>query len=652
MAGMSVDGQLAREGPPEAERDERLGHAEVLTEIGELFQAEAQVARILEERPEDVAALDLLGKIKHIRGELSRAIACWAQVNAKSSHNQPALMRLSSILQLARDAGLAKEFLVLGPFQLWRKPAAHLALEEVFRIFLAGRPDEARERCKSLADKYRGEDADLYRLAVMADAWVAELSGELDAARDVLEKLGEERGFETDADRILALARLYEQIGAQELLEKAAQIYRHFDRGSPKVAILGRLAVLCRKLGQSAEADRYEERFLELFRRRMHRPMLADAARAATGSYVPLYKLTRVRFPRSGKEPEAEGRQLAIELALSGDHDRARERLEESRDLLDLKYRADLAVLDGHRREAVDLYLESLEADPEDLTVLEWLLGDYAVSGAFRVADYFRRPEVAAHALRALQGARSRSPLRPSLWRQVAALHGILGETEEAARCSERAAALEEVALRDRWSVGRVLAAAVYHFVGKPKGLIHEVWAARKPAEPGRGGFLEEILGNLTPDMTQAVRNTFLSVREYARAKWPQQTRDILDYTYAYKVTKEDEPSGGLSAGLPSALAFLSVFLNRSVPQGIASTGALVADAHDVLVIGAVGEPEYKVRGAYNRNLQTAILPEANRAELEASPLVPRAICSEIVRYAASLDDAVVLTFGPDVWIE
>jgi len=117
-------------------------------------------------------------------------------------------------------------------------------------------------------------------------------------------------------------------------------------------------------------------------------------------------------------------------------------------------------------------------------------------------------------------------------------------------------------------------------------------------------------------------------------------------------VASEDEPSGGLSAGLPSALAFLSVFLNRSVPQGIASTGALVADAHDVLVIGAVGEPEYKVRGAYNRNLQTVILPEANRAELETSPLVPRAVSSEIVRYAASLDDAVVLTFGPDVWIE
>ena len=652
MAVMSQDGQLAREGRPEAEPDERLGHAEVLTEIGELFQAETTVARLLEERPEDLAALDLLGKIKHIRGELSRAIACWAQVNAKSSHNQPALMRLSSILQLARDAERSREFLVLGPFQLWRKPAAHLALEEVFHIFLAGRPDEARERCRTLTDKYRGDDLDLYRLAVMADAWIAELSGDFDAARDVLEKLGEERGFETDPDRILALARLYEQIGTQELLEKAAQIYRHFDRGWPKVSVIGRLAALYRRLGKSAEAERCEERFLELFRRRMHRPTLAMAARAAAVRYIPLYKLGRVRFPRSPGAADASGRELAIGMALTGDHERAGERLAESPDLLDLKYRADLAVLDGHRREAVGMYLESLEKDPEDVTVLEWLLGEYALTGAARVADYFRRPEVAAHALRALQAARSASPLRPSVWRQVAALHRILGQIEEAARCTERAEALEDVAIRDRWTVGRTLAAAVYHFVGKPKGLIHEVWAARKPAEPGRGGFLEEILGNLTPDMTQAVRNTFLSVREYARAKWPAQTRDLLDYSYAYKVTKEDEPSGGLSAGLPSALAFLSVFLNRSVPQGIASSGALVADAHDVLVVGPVGEPEFKVRGAYNRNLQIVILPEANRAELERSPLVPSAICSEIVRYASSLDDAVVLTFGQDVWIE
>jgi ATP-dependent Lon protease len=152
--------------------------------------------------------------------------------------------------------------------------------------------------------------------------------------------------------------------------------------------------------------------------------------------------------------------------------------------------------------------------------------------------------------------------------------------------------------------------------------------------------------------MTQAVRNTFLSVREYARAKWPQQTRDILDHTYTYKVTKEDEPSGGLSAGLPTALAFLSVFLDRPIPQDVASSGVLVTDSHDVMVLHAVGEPEYKARGAYNRNLDRLILPVGNRKDLARSPLVPPAVCAEIVRYASDLDEAVALIFGEDVFVE
>ncbi|HTS02492.1 MAG TPA: S16 family serine protease, partial [Thermoanaerobaculia bacterium] len=263
----------------------------------------------------------------------------------------------------------------------------------------------------------------------------------------------------------------------------------------------------------------------------------------------------------------------------------------------------------------------------------------------------FRRPENARAARERLDAALHAAPLRPSLWRQVAALHAVFDETAEVERCARRAAALEEAAEGARHPVGRVLAAAVYHFAGKPRGLVHEVWAARRPAERGRAGFLEEILGNLTPEMTQTVRNTFLSVREYARAKWPERTRDILDYGYTYKVTKEDEPSGGISAGLPSALAFLSVFLDRPVPQTIASTGALVADAHDVLVVRPIGEPEYKVRGAYNRNLAKILLPAGNRRDLEGSALVPAEICREIVSFVADLDEAVVHAFGTDVWI-
>ena len=59
----------------------------------------------------------------------------------------------------------------------------------------------------------------------------------------------------------------------------------------------------------------------------------------------------------------------------------------------------------------------------------------------------------------------------------------------------------------------------------------------------------------------------------------------------------------------------------------------------------------FQFRGAYNRNLRRVILPEGNRADLETNPLVPAPVCREVVRYAATLDDAVVLAFGDDVWI-
>ena len=650
---MSTDPRAEAVGVEEAASpDDRIRYARILVEIGELYDAEIEVAHVLDERPEDLVALDLLAKIRHIRGQLSAAIACWAQVHAKSPSNLTSNVRLNSMLQLARESERAPgQFLVLGPFQLWRKPAAHLELEEMFRLFLARRPEEARQRCDELAKKYRGKDQDLYKLAVLANAWVAELTGDFEEARSVLENLGNERGFETDGDRIVALARIYERIGSRELLEKAVQIYKHFERSFERVSVVGHLAAIYRRLGKESEAEEYELRFLRIFRTRMHNPPLADVLRIAARRYIPLEKLSKVRLADTDSLPDPEPRERAIGLFLSGDSARARELLAAGTEAMDLKYRADLAVLEGRREDAADLYLQSLAADPDDIRVVEWLLQEYATSRSRRTAKYFRQDPVADRVLGRLDSILHASPLRASVWSQMAALNKILGRDEEAERCARRAETLREAAASGKSAVGRVLADSVYHFVGRSKGLIHEIWATRRPAQPGRGGFLEEILGNLTPDFLQAVRNTFLSVREYARAKWPIETQDILDYSYTYKVTKEDEASGGLSAGLPTALAFLSVFLDRPVPQDMASSGILIADSHDNQVLRAIGEPEYKVRGAYNRNLQKVILPEANRRDLEGNPLVPDAICAEIVRYAATLDDAVVLTFGPDAWM-
>jgi ATP-dependent Lon protease len=141
-----------------------------------------------------------------------------------------------------------------------------------------------------------------------------------------------------------------------------------------------------------------------------------------------------------------------------------------------------------------------------------------------------------------------------------------------------------------------------------------------------------------------------VSVREYVRSKFPDLTVDLGDYTYVYKLPKEDEPSGGLSAGLPSALAFLSTFLQRPIASTIASSGALICDAHDVITIGRIGEAEHKVKAAYHGNLRSLILPLTNRADIDRSTLIPPTIARDLVCYAADLDEAAKLAFGVDVF--
>jgi hypothetical protein len=215
-------------------------------------------------------------------------------------------------------------------------------------------------------------------------------------------------------------------------------------------------------------------------------------------------------------------------------------------------------------------------------------------------------------------------------------------------RTASRRAEVNEAAYRRKMRpVGRVLAAAVYQFIGKQKGLIHEVWAEREIARPGFGGTLptDQILGNVSDDLRRTVQSIFLSVREYARTKFPHLIEDLDDYTYRYKMTKEDETSHGVSAGLPTALAFLSVFIQQPVPQDLAATGMIVTDAHDVLCVRAIAHSEHKVKAACNRNLRMIILPAENRREVEANPRLPKSVVDEVVRYVADLDEAVRQVF-------
>src|SRR5438105_7986399 len=125
-------------------RSERLRRATVLTEMGELREAEADAAQVLEQFPDDLEALSLFAKLKHVRGELSLAVGCAAQIHARNpGPGEVARMHLETLLHLAQDPERgAGEFLAVGQFQLVQKPAAYLALESTFQHYVQRRPHD------------------------------------------------------------------------------------------------------------------------------------------------------------------------------------------------------------------------------------------------------------------------------------------------------------------------------------------------------------------------------------------------------------------------------------------------------------------------------------------------------------------------------
>src|SRR5688572_12698583 len=123
--------------PSERKLDVCLLDAKVLVAMGDLHEAEPEVAECLEEVPDDLTALNLFAKIKHMKGELSQAVACWAQLHARSPHNELALMCLASILQMAKDPERhAADFLALGQPPLARRPTVQIELADAFRQLL------------------------------------------------------------------------------------------------------------------------------------------------------------------------------------------------------------------------------------------------------------------------------------------------------------------------------------------------------------------------------------------------------------------------------------------------------------------------------------------------------------------------------------
>jgi hypothetical protein len=565
--------------------------ARVLVALGQTAAAEDIVVTKLDEAPDELTLLSLLAKIKHLRGELGQAIALWAAIHSRSRHADVALAQLTALRRLAEDPERAAgEFIALADGSLVKKHVAQIELERAFRLLRDGRVSEAEAVCDVVARRHGRRDRDVYKLAVLARAWVRELTGNLAGARAALEALGKERGFETDTDRLLFLVRVCEKLGGPDDVKAAIKVWQYLEKNFEKVSVLAHLSRLHRLVRDHASAAEYGRAYLVAFRRRMHRPTFAEVVQAATMRYLPIAGLRALQTVEGEPEPPPRG-PLAegVAEALKGDAERAARILRDAGSL-GIAYMGDLDLAKGSVAKATELWATAIEANEGDIDVgLIAQLCDHD-SGEMLRRLCQRGPWLDV-ALAAMIEAARREPREPAPWRRLASLEEAAGLLSEAERHAAKAAALEQAG-PERRRPGRVLAAAVYRFVGKAKGLIHELWADRLPVEHGRGGMLDatQLHGNLTQEFVDAVRSTFVTTRQYVMAKFPHLTRDIDDYRYLFKVTKEDEPSGGLSAGLPTAVAFASVFLSKPVPEDVALTGAVVTDAHDVVAVGNVGD--------------------------------------------------------------
>src|SRR5262249_11820860 len=149
----------------------------------------------------------------------------------------------------------------------------------------------------------------------------------------------------------------------------------------------------------------------------------------------------------------------------------------------------------------------------------------------------------------------------------------------------------------------------------------------------------------VSPDLRAYAVNVFYSVKAYATAHYPHRMKSADEMRFVLKLTKDDEPSSGDSAGLPIAVAFLSAFLGLPVPDDVALSGAIVCDAHDVIVLRRIGDVEAKVEGAYERRIRRLILPAQNRLDVERAERVPRDVARDLVLFASTLDEVCAALF-------
>jgi|GEM_PF-1218627 len=627
--------------------------ARLCFEVGLSDRAEAESRAALDLAKNDEPSLTLLAAIHHRRGELGAAIRLHAEMAARKPTEPSALAELGRLFEASLQPDSSTVRTPTNATESASAPVGMSDLEHAFRLSFSGNLQQALRIVDRVATRSRTEARALYKLAILERAFLLEQSHDIRGAIVTLERLADEPGLASDVERLLCLSMLYEREGTVERIRRALRAVRHAYLVTRRPTLLRRIARLVGKLGHAHVAEAFEARYLEVFRRRMHSLTLREAASVLRFVYVPPEHLLRLPFApkailhlavRHHDRRRVEHRRRAAILSLWAGESARAEALFRDLDAegyatpVDLLYFADAIEDRGELGEALATRQRAIAGmDEIDAASLVRLCGRPNVTGDdVRIAlDNVERMEKAQQILEVRHEV---CPDDAATLVALARLSEARGRLEDAAMHEAHAKLVERgESVPDQV----VLAAAALRRGGEVRGIIHELWVDSRRVRKGRGGLdADDVLGSVAPELRTRAVAIFHAVRSFVRARYPHRVvEDLDDRRFFLRITKDDEPSSGESAGLPIAVAFASAMLGFSPPRNMAFSGALICDAHHVLTIGKIGDVDAKIEGAYERRPCKLVLPADNRDDVAFAERIPRKIAEDTVIFASTLDE-------------